>query len=78
MIIFEGFGGIVINIRFANVGRKAQWLTLRNEMYETIKKRFEEEGIAEIPSRTGLFMLVRPSNRFRWKCIRRTAQEEKS
>lgn len=48
LIIFEGFGESSISIRFAVWAESAQWLTLRNEMYETIKKRFEEEGI-EIP-----------------------------
>ena len=48
MIIFDGFGDSAINLKLAVWAESSEWLTMRNEMYEAIKKRFDEEGI-EIP-----------------------------
>ncbi len=48
LFIFDSFGDSGINLKFAVWAERSQWLTLKNEMYETIKKRFDEEGI-EIP-----------------------------
>lgn len=48
LIIFENFGESGINLKFAVWAERSQWLALKNEMYEAIKKRFDEEGV-EIP-----------------------------
>ncbi len=48
LIIFEGFGASAIDLKFAVWAAREDWLTMRNQVYETIKVRFEEEGI-EIP-----------------------------
>ncbi|MCB9058420.1 MAG: mechanosensitive ion channel family protein [Calditrichae bacterium] len=48
LIIFEGFGTSSIDLKFAVWAAREDWLTMRNEIYEEIKIRFDREGI-EIP-----------------------------
>jgi small-conductance mechanosensitive channel len=48
LLIFERFGSSSIDFRFAIWAETSEWLAVRNEIYHTIKKRFDEEGI-EIP-----------------------------
>ena len=48
LIIFEGFGASSIDLKFAVWAIKKDLLTVRNQIYEEIKQRFDEEEI-EIP-----------------------------
>ena len=48
MIIFSGFGNSSIDLLFVVWAIKSDWLKLKNQMYEEIKKRFDQEGV-EIP-----------------------------
>ncbi|HSR70244.1 MAG TPA: mechanosensitive ion channel family protein [Acidobacteriota bacterium] len=48
LVILAGFGASSIDILFAIWGVKTDFLTIKNEVTETIKRRFDEEGI-EIP-----------------------------
>lgn len=48
LIIFQGFGASSIDLQFSVWAARQDWLNMRNQIYETIKKRFDEEGI-EIP-----------------------------
>jgi small-conductance mechanosensitive channel len=48
LIIFQGFGASSIDLQFSVWAAKEDWLNMRNQIYETIKKRFDEEGV-EIP-----------------------------
>lgn len=47
-IIFEGFGASSIDLKFVVWATKEEWLTVKNEIQEEIKRRFDAEGI-EIP-----------------------------
>lgn len=48
LIIFEGFGASSIDLKFAVWATRADWLNMKNQIYEEIKARFDREGI-EIP-----------------------------
>ena len=48
LIFFKGFGNSSIDLTLLVWSTKADWLNVKNGMYEEIKKRFDEEGI-EIP-----------------------------
>lgn len=48
LIIFQGFGASSIDLQFSVWAAKQDWLNMKNQIYEEIKKRFDEEGI-EIP-----------------------------
>lgn len=48
LFIHQGFGESSVNYVFAVWAASSDWLTVRNTMYEGIKRRFDEEGI-EIP-----------------------------
>ncbi|MCA9784858.1 MAG: mechanosensitive ion channel family protein, partial [Candidatus Cloacimonetes bacterium] len=48
LIIFEQFGSSSIDIKFAVWATRDDWLNMKNSMFESIKKRFDAEGI-EIP-----------------------------
>ncbi|HSR50245.1 MAG TPA: mechanosensitive ion channel family protein [Acidobacteriota bacterium] len=48
LVILAGFGASSIDILFAIWGVKTDFLTIKNEVTESIKRRFDEEGI-EIP-----------------------------
>jgi small-conductance mechanosensitive channel len=48
LVIFSGFGNSSIDMMFLVWAVKADWLNLKNNIMEEIKKRFDEEGI-EIP-----------------------------
>ena len=48
LIIFKGFGNSSIDLQLLVWATKADWLNVKNSMYEEVKKRFDEEGI-EIP-----------------------------
>jgi len=48
MVIFNGFGNSSIDFLFVVWAVKSDWLTVKNNIAEEVKKRFDEEGI-EIP-----------------------------
>lgn len=48
IIIFKEFNSSSIDFQFSVWATKEDWLNLKNELNETIKRRFDEEGI-EIP-----------------------------
>ncbi len=48
IIIISGFGNLSVDLVFAIWCRKEDWLSLKNEVYEQIKNRFDEDDI-EIP-----------------------------
>lgn len=48
LIIFEAFGASSIDLKFAVWATKEDWLKVKNEIQEEIKRRFDAEGI-EIP-----------------------------
>nr|NIR50050.1 mechanosensitive ion channel [candidate division KSB1 bacterium]NIT72389.1 mechanosensitive ion channel [candidate division KSB1 bacterium]NIV07204.1 mechanosensitive ion channel [candidate division Zixibacteria bacterium]NIX72069.1 mechanosensitive ion channel [candidate division KSB1 bacterium] len=48
LFIFSGFGNSSIDLTFAVWAVREDWLKVKNQIYEQIKKRFDEEGI-EIP-----------------------------
>ncbi|ANT65506.1 Small-conductance mechanosensitive channel [Prosthecochloris sp. CIB 2401] len=48
MVIFNGFGSSSLDMTLLAWAAKADWLNLKNSIYEQIKVRFDEEGI-EIP-----------------------------
>lgn len=48
LIIFEAFGASSIDLKFAVWATKEDWLKVKNEIPEEIKRRFDAEGI-EIP-----------------------------
>jgi small-conductance mechanosensitive channel len=48
LIIFQGFGSSSIDLQFSVWAAKEDWLTVKNQIYEEIKKRFDSEAI-EIP-----------------------------
>lgn len=48
LIIFVGYGASSIDLQFSIWAKRENFLTLKNEMYERIKKAFDEQGI-EIP-----------------------------
>jgi small-conductance mechanosensitive channel len=48
LIIFQGFGASSIDLQFSVWAAKEDWLTVKNQIYEEIKKRFDSEAI-EIP-----------------------------
>lgn len=48
LFIFKGFNDSSIDLQFSVWATKEDWLQAKNEMYEEIKKRFDEENI-EIP-----------------------------
>lgn len=48
LVIFQGFGDSALNLQFSVWADRANFLSLRNDMPELIKRRFDEEGI-EIP-----------------------------
>ncbi|RMF58439.1 MAG: mechanosensitive ion channel family protein, partial [Calditrichaeota bacterium] len=48
LIFFDQFGSSSIDLRLAVWAAREDWLTVKNEIYETVKRRFDEEGI-EIP-----------------------------
>lgn len=48
LIIFQGFGSSSIDLQFSVWAAKEDWLNMKNQIYEEIKKRFDSEVI-EIP-----------------------------
>jgi small-conductance mechanosensitive channel len=48
LVIFNGFGNSSIDFLFGVWAVKSDWLTVKNNIAEEVKKRFDEEGI-EIP-----------------------------
>lgn len=48
LVIFSGFGNSSIDFLFGVWAVKADWLAVKNNIAEEVKKRFDEEGI-EIP-----------------------------
>lgn len=48
LIIFQGFGHSSIDLQFSVWALRENFLKVKNEMYEKIKQRFDEQGI-EIP-----------------------------
>lgn len=48
LVIFNGFGNSSLDFLFAIWAVKTDWLKVKNTVMDTIKKRFDEEGI-EIP-----------------------------
>jgi len=48
LVIFNGFGSSSLDMTLLAWAAKADWLNLKNSIYEEIKVRFDEEGI-EIP-----------------------------
>lgn len=48
LVIFQGFGDSSLNLQFSVWAERSNFLALRNELTEAIKRRFDEEGI-EIP-----------------------------
>ena len=48
LVIFQGFGDSSLNLQFSIWAARENYLSLRNEMPEAIKRAFDEEGI-EIP-----------------------------
>lgn len=48
LVIFQGFGDSSLNLQFSVWAERTNFLALRNELTEAIKRRFDEEGI-EIP-----------------------------
>lgn len=48
LVIFNGFGNSSIDFMFGIWAVKADWLAVKNNIAEEVKKRFDEEGI-EIP-----------------------------
>lgn len=47
-ILFEGFGASSIDLKFVVWATKEEWLAVKNEIQEEIKRRFDAEGV-EIP-----------------------------
>jgi len=48
IIIFQGFNSSSIDLQFSFWTVRQNYLAVKNEMFETVKKRFDQEGI-EIP-----------------------------
>jgi small-conductance mechanosensitive channel len=48
LFILTGFGSSSVDIQFSVWSKRENFLTLKNEMYQNIKKTFDEQGI-EIP-----------------------------
>ena len=48
LVIFQGFGDSALNLQFSIWADRPNYLKLRNEIPELIKRRFDEAGI-EIP-----------------------------
>jgi small-conductance mechanosensitive channel len=48
LFILTGFGSSSVDIQFSVWSKRENFLTLKNEMYQNIKKAFDEQGI-EIP-----------------------------
>jgi small-conductance mechanosensitive channel len=48
LVVFNGFGNSSIDFLFGVWAVKSDWLTVKNNIAEEVKKRFDEEGI-EIP-----------------------------
>ena len=48
LVIFTGYGNSSIDMLFVAWAQREDWLTVKNDLMETIKNRFDEEGI-EIP-----------------------------
>ena len=48
LVIFTGYGNSSIDMLFVAWTQKNDWLTVKNDLMETIKNRFDEDGI-EIP-----------------------------
>ncbi|MCI2283836.1 mechanosensitive ion channel family protein [Colwellia sp. MSW7] len=48
LFILTGFGASSVDIQFSVWAKRENFLTLKNEMYQNIKKTFDEQGI-EIP-----------------------------
>ncbi|WP_159820775.1 mechanosensitive ion channel family protein [Colwellia sp. 20A7] len=48
LFILTGFGDSSVDIQFSVWSKRENYLTLKNEMYQNIKKTFDEQGI-EIP-----------------------------
>jgi small-conductance mechanosensitive channel len=48
LFILQGFADSAIDIQFSVWGRREEYLTIRNQMYQDIKTTFDREGI-EIP-----------------------------
>jgi len=48
VFIFQAFGSSSLDLQFSVWAEKDNWLSVKNEMYEAIKLRFEQEGV-EIP-----------------------------
>lgn len=48
LFILTGFGSSSVDIQFSVWAKRENFLTLKNEMYQNIKKTFDEQGI-EIP-----------------------------
>jgi small-conductance mechanosensitive channel len=48
VFIFQAFGSSSLDLQFSVWAEKDNWLSVKNEMYEAIKVRFEQENV-EIP-----------------------------
>lgn len=48
IFVFQAFGASSLDLQFSVWAEKDNWLSVKNEMYEAIKLRFEKEGV-EIP-----------------------------
>ena len=48
LVIFQGFGDSALNLQFSVWAERSNFLSLRNDLPELIKRRFDAEGI-EIP-----------------------------
>ncbi len=48
VFIFQAFGSSSLDLQFSVWAEKDNWLSVKNQMYEAIKLRFEQEGV-EIP-----------------------------
>lgn len=48
VFVFQAFGASSLDLQFSVWAEKENWLSVKNEMYEAIKLRFEQEGV-EIP-----------------------------
>lgn len=48
LIIFQGFGSSSIDLQFSVWAAREDWLNMKNQIYEEVKKRFDREGV-EIP-----------------------------